>query len=152
MHKICCIYRNFREVPTFIAAVSADGRSYSEDLFQRAEGVLLKIGKTDLIVDLQEIDRKVRESASSQLADDELFADAPDHFLDPIMSVLMRDPVKLPASGQIVDRQTIARHLLSDQNDPFNREPLTLDKVIPQDDLKAEIDAWMASKRGQGSS
>ena len=37
---------------------------------------------------------------------------------------------------QIVDRQTIARHLLSDQNDPFNRDPLTLDKVIPQDQLK----------------
>ena len=37
---------------------------------------------------------------------------------------------------QIVDRQTIARHLLSDQNDPFNRDPLTLDKVIPQDELK----------------
>ena len=37
---------------------------------------------------------------------------------------------------QIVDRQTIARHLLSDQNDPFNRDPLTLDKVIPQEELK----------------
>ena len=37
---------------------------------------------------------------------------------------------------QIVDRQTIARHLLSDQNDPFNRDPLSLDKVIPQEQLK----------------
>ena len=42
---------------------------------------------------------------------------------------------------QIVDRQTIARHLLSDQNDPFNRDPLTLDKVIPQDELKEVCDA-----------
>ena len=41
---------------------------------------------------------------------------------------------------QIVDRQTIARHLLSDQNDPFNRDPLTLDKVIPQDELKEVCD------------
>ena len=43
---------------------------------------------------------------------------------------------------QIVDRQTIARHLLSDQNDPFNRDPLTLDKVIPQDELKEVCDLY----------
>ena len=126
-------------------------------------------------MDPQGLAVKVKESADSQEADETLFADAPEHFLDAIMSVLMRDPVKLPSSGQvrriihsavaqssnllssavkqsevnfqirngfrfltfqIVDRQTIARHLLSDQNDPFNRDPLTLDKVIPQDELK----------------
>lgn len=54
-------------------------------------------------------------------ADEELFADAPDHFLDAIMSHLMTDPVRLPNSGQVVDKSTIARHLLSDQNDPFTR-------------------------------
>lgn len=100
-----------------------------------------------MIADLQEIDTSVRDLAASQKADDELFADAPDHFLDPIMSILMSDPVKLPASGQIVDRQTIARHLLSDQSDPFNRMPLTLDKVIPQTELKQEIQDWVATKR-----
>jgi hypothetical protein len=30
-----------------------------------------------------------------------MFADAPDHFLDPIMSHIMKDPVKLPTSGQV---------------------------------------------------
>ena len=51
---------------------------------------------------------------------------------------------------QVVDRQTIARHLLSDQNDPFNRDPLSLDKVIPQDELKQEIRKWMEEKRRGG--
>ena len=33
---------------------------------------------------------------------EEMFSDAPEHFLDPIMSILMRDPVKLPTSGQVM--------------------------------------------------
>jgi hypothetical protein len=42
-------------------------------------------------------------------------ADAPDEFLDPLLSTLMRDPVRLPTSGNIVDRSTIAQHLLNDE-------------------------------------
>lgn len=40
-----------------------------------------------------------------QAAEDELlYADAPEEFLDPIMGTLMRDPVLLPSSKNIVDR------------------------------------------------
>ena len=46
---------------------------------------------------------------------DALMADAPDEFLDPLLSTLMRDPVRLPTSGNIVDRSTIAQHLLNDE-------------------------------------
>jgi len=54
----------------------------------------------------------------------------PDEYCDPIMGVLMDDPVRLPTSGQIVDRNTIARQLLANPMDPFNRQPLTLDQGI----------------------
>ena len=63
------------------------------------------------------------------------------------MSHLMSDPVRLPNSLQIVDRSTIARHLLSDQTDPFTRAPLTMDQVEPLDELKNEIQKWMEEKR-----
>ena len=96
---------------------------------------------------LKNVSAKVEKLAAATLKDDELFADAPDEFLDAIMSHLMKDPVRLPSSGQIVDRPTIARHILSDQNDPFNRSPLTLDMVIPETELKKRIDNWMAAKR-----
>jgi hypothetical protein len=109
--------------------------------------VLVKIGQTEVIADLREIASLVGRAAAEQKEEDSLFEDAPDHFLDPIMSIIMRDPVRLPSSGQIVDRQTIARHLLSDQNDPFNRAPLSLDKVIPQVELKQEIWSWMEEKK-----
>jgi len=50
--------------------------------------------------------------ATSQEAEDELLDSVPDEFIDPIMGDLMRDPVMLPSSGKIVDRSTIARHIL----------------------------------------
>merc|ERR1719507_1828664 len=105
----------------------------------------------ELVEALENVAATVKKMAANTLKDDELFADAPDEFLDPIMSHLMKDPVKLPNSGQIVDRPTIARHLLSDQNDPFTRSPLTLDMVIPETELKERIHSWMESKRREQS-
>lgn len=51
--------------------------------------------------------------------------------VDPLMATLMEDPVILPSSNVTIDRQTIKIHLLSDPKDPFNREPLKLEDVIP---------------------
>jgi ubiquitin conjugation factor E4 A len=146
---ICKIYVNLQNCDSFLASVSRDGRSYSPDLFDQAAEVLFKIGKGDLVSDLREVAKKVGHSAVSQKADDELFSDAPDEFLDSIMSHLMTDPVRLPNSGQIVDRSTIARHLLSDQNDPFTRAPLNMEQVEPLSDLRDAIEAWMEEKRKQ---
>ena len=50
---------------------------------------------------------------------------------DPIMFSVMEDPVILPGSRATVDRTTIRSHLLSDAHDPFNRQPLKLEDVIP---------------------
>lgn len=95
---ICQIYINLEQCPEFIGAISQDGRSYSADLFQQAVEVLAKIYKYDLISTFQDLDRKVRAAADLQTEEDSLFADAPDHFLDPIMSILMKDPVKTGSS------------------------------------------------------
>ena len=35
----------------------------------------------------------------------------------------MKDPVRLPHSGNYIDRTTIERHLLSDETDPFTSPP-----------------------------
>ena len=147
---ICKIYTHYAECPSFIQAVSSDGRSYSPELFVQAKTVLEnKIHDIELIAELENVAKSVKKMAADTLKDDELFADAPDEFLDPIMSHLMKDPVRLPNSGQIVDRPTIARHILSDQNDPFTRSPLTLDMVIPETELKSRIQSWMESKRSK---
>ncbi|XP_052870320.1 ubiquitin conjugation factor E4 A [Anopheles cruzii] len=145
--EICRIYENLKECDAFCLAVSQDGRSYSPQLFEYAETVLTRIGGGQLIGEIREFAQKVQRLEQQQKIDEEALIDPPDEFLDPIMSALMIDPVTLPSSRITVDRSTIARHLLSDQTDPFNRSPLTMDQVKRNDQLKADIDAWIAEKR-----
>ena len=47
-----------------------------------------------------------------KVSEEQALSDAPEEFLDPIMGTLMTDPVMLPASQNIVDRNVIARHIL----------------------------------------
>jgi len=67
--------------------------------------------------------------------------------LDPLMATLMEDPVILPTSKVTIDRQTIKVHLLSVHTDPFNREPLAIEDVIPNTELKEQIDEWVRERR-----
>jgi len=89
------------------------------------------------------------EAATTQAEDEELDLEegAPDDFLDPMMFTLMTDPVRLPTSGTIMDRQHIARALLDNPQDPFSRQPLTAAELEPEVELKARIEAYVAQKR-----
>ena len=89
------------------------------------------------------------EAATAQAEDEELDLEdgAPDEFLDPMMFTLMTDPVRLPTSGTVMDRQHIARALLDNPQDPFSRQPLTAAQLEPEVELKARIEAYVAEKR-----
>lgn len=106
-----------------------------------------RIGGGQLIAEINELSMKIKRIEQQHRQDQEALADAPDMYLDPIMSTLMLDPVILPSSRVTVDRSTIARHLLSDQTDPFNRSPLTMDQIKPNVELRKEIGIWMEKKR-----
>lgn len=150
--EISHIYINLSKDDSFCLAVSQDGRSYSDQLFGYAENILIRIGGGQLIGDMSEFAAKVKRMGAQYKEEQELLADAPEEYLDPIISTLMTDPVVLPSSKVTVDRSTIARHLLSDQTDPFNREPLTMDKVKSNEALKREIEQWIEGKRSAASS
>lgn len=149
---ICSIYIHLRSSLEFCSAVSRDGRSYSPQLFTLASDVLGRIGGgAELITELERVSEEVARLATVQQGDEELLAEAPEEFLDPIMSTLMLDPVTLPSSRVNIDRPTIARHLLSDQTDPFNRSPLTMNMVTSNVELKTKIENWIADKKNQSS-
>lgn len=137
---------NLSKNDAFCLAITQDGRSYSPELFVYAENTLVKIGGGDMIAEMIEFAAKVRTIERQMKENDEALANPPDEFLDPLLSILMRDPVILPSSKVVVDRSTISRHLLSEQFDPFNRMPLTMDQVIPNDELKAKIDEWIKER------
>ncbi|XP_043936827.1 ubiquitin conjugation factor E4 A isoform X2 [Protopterus annectens] len=145
---ICTIYLNLGDEENFCATVPKDGRSYSPMLFAQTVRVLKKINKPgDMILAFSNLAERVKSLADRQQQEEETYADAPDDFLDPIMSTLMIDPVMLPSSRVTVDRSTIARHLLSDQTDPFNRSPLTMDQVKPNVELKEKIHQWLSMRK-----
>lgn len=85
--------------------------------------------KTELqIVQFQEMAKEVDKIRETNITID--FSDAPEEFKDALMDTLMEDPVILP-SGKIVDRSVIIRHLLNSNTDPFNRQTLTEDMLVP---------------------
>ncbi|XP_017885248.1 ubiquitin conjugation factor E4 A [Ceratina calcarata] len=145
--NICEIYINLSQSKSFVRAVSQDGRSYSPELFKLADNVLVRIGGVGILSDLDQFAKNVEAAASYKKEEDEILVDAPEEFLDPIMSTLMSDPVILPSSRITIDRQTIARHLLSDQTDPFNRSPLTMDMVKSDVQLRCRIKEWVKQKK-----
>jgi ubiquitin conjugation factor E4 A len=152
LEKICQIYINLgvetnKKYREFCSAVSSDGRSYSESLLPQATDILFRTGKSSLGTEFEKLSQLVRDVAQQNQLDEISTEEIPDTFLDPIMSTLMADPVLLPSSKIIVDRSTIARHLLSDQTDPFNRSPLSMEDVIPQTDLKRQIDTFLLERR-----
>jgi ubiquitin conjugation factor E4 B len=78
---------------------------------------------------------------------DELLGyDGPSEFYCPISSEIMKEPVLLPTSGQICDLNTIKRHLLNDEHDPFNRAPLKISDLKEVPELKARVARWIQQK------
>ncbi|EFP85768.2 uncharacterized protein PGTG_11097 [Puccinia graminis f. sp. tritici CRL 75-36-700-3] len=143
------VYLNLWDRGPFHEAVANDGRSYTKELFERADRIARKanLKSSDDLEKLAKLVEKVEELRQLE-ADEELeLGEIPDEFLDPLMATLMKEPVILPTSKTTVDLSTIKQHFLSDATDPFNRMPLKIEDVIPDVSLKEKIDAWVKDKK-----
>ena len=147
--QITQIYLNL-ESPDFCAAVADDERSYSREVLERVKNILSRF---DLVAE-EQIERfatfahSVYQIATKNRSRTQLMQSTetgvPDEFFDPIMASMMTDPVILPSSRVTVDRSVITRHLLSNPTDPFNRTPLSEEDLIPNEELKHRIQAFVA--------
>ncbi|WVZ57309.1 hypothetical protein U9M48_007709 [Paspalum notatum var. saurae] len=134
----------------FPAAISKDGRAYNDQLFASAANILWKIGGDPKIIqEFMQLAGKAKAAASEAMDAEAILGDIPDEFLDPIQYTLMKDPVTLPSSKVTVDRPVIIRHLLSDSTDPFNRSHLTQDMLIPNTELKLQIEEFIRSQQSR---
>lgn len=145
--QIVELYLNLGDKATFVEAVASDGRSYKPEIFEGATRILvtkglMDQGKLQAWNVLRGKFAKAKELIDQAETD---LGEIPAEFEDPIMGDLMKDPVILP-SRHIVDRSTIVQHLLSDPKDPFTRQPMTVDDVVPATELKQQIDAWKADR------
>nr|XP_023019467.1 ubiquitin conjugation factor E4 B [Leptinotarsa decemlineata] len=131
----------------FAEALAGDERSFRKQLFEDASARLERISiKTPVQLEqFKALFLKAFQIVENNQKSEDWLADAPDEFKDPLMDTLMTDPVLLP-SGQIMERSVIMRHLLNSNTDPFNRQVLTEDMLIPADDLKERIRIWKTEK------
>lgn len=132
---------------TLVRAVATDDRSYRKELFDECIKKLYNRGikKEETILRFQEFAHRVEEEAVACMKKEIEIGDIPEDFKDPLMDTLMNDPVKLP-SGVVVDRPIIVRHLLNNPYDPFNRQPLSLDMLEPDFELRTKIEEWKRSR------
>jgi ubiquitin conjugation factor E4 B len=164
LRRICAVYLNlFRAEKAqggggggggggpgaFARAIAADERSYRPDMFAEAALVLRQFDLMDeqSVRLLEDLAAAAAEAARDRRDEEEAFEGAPEEFLDPILAEVMRDPVRLPTSGKIVDRATITRVLLTDPFDPFSRAPLTAEQLEPVPELKSRLEAWKREQR-----
>ncbi|KAK4245328.1 ubiquitin elongating factor core-domain-containing protein [Corynascus novoguineensis] len=142
------IYLNLGSSQSFIEAVAADGRSYKPATMSTTAHILRSKNLKDEkdIIAWETLSAKIETAKEALDRADLDYDDAPPEFEDPIMGILMTDPVRLP-SKHVVDRSTITQHLLSDPKDPYTRQPMTIDDVVPDVELRERIEAWKAEKR-----
>ena len=124
-----------------------DERSYSPSNFNKAVRVLSTgvMSPADL-EKLEAFANKCLEVKAQDQEEEAELGEVPDEFCDEITAEIMSDPVRLP-SGKVVDRPTIARHLLSDETDPFNRQRCTLEMCIEDVELRERIQAFRKERR-----
>lgn len=144
------IYESFVDFKDFLEFVVKDERSFKIENFEKVvtlrENGKIKIGFNEF-ENLKLLIKNLREISDIMKANQVSYEDAPDEYLDPITTDLMRDPVMLPSSKTIVDRTTIEQHLLSDPSDPFNRSHLTKEMLIDCVELKERINEYIQSKK-----
>eukprot|EP00727_Mastigamoeba_balamuthi_P005555 m51a1_g1619 hypothetical protein (1130) ;mRNA; r:224458-228807 len=135
----------------FIEQIAQDGRCFKPEAFEEAVSWAQEsaVVSADEAAELRQVIARATKIKSSDEVLEEMLGDIPDEFVDPLMGQLMTDPVLLSTSQMIVDRSTIARHLMTNNLDPFSRTPLTIDQVKPVDDLRERIQAFVKERLGK---
>ena len=91
------------------------------------------------ITDDIQIFNKLLKEIDNNLETEDKFEkiDIPDEFSDPILQTLITDPVELP-NNIIISRSTIFQHLMSSNENPFDRTELTVD-ILDKYNSKLEV-------------
>ena len=151
MESIIKIFAYFVDYQEFIEFVVSDERAYKYENFTKA--IKLKNEYNKVKVDMETSEKfdnlvfnKLKKAEEIVEQNTINYDDAPEEFLDPLTYNLMENPVILPSSHMNIDRRTIEDYLMSNPSDPFNRNPLTKEELIPNVELKKKIDEYKKDK------
>jgi ubiquitin conjugation factor E4 B len=111
---IVSMYANMSSEETFLKLVASDSRSFKVENFEKAIRVINNPSK-GVVVHQEQKDifevmvTKIKDMKAENDEEEGLYDDAPEEFLDTLMSTLMKNPVELPSSKNIVDYMTISK-------------------------------------------
>jgi len=152
--EIATTYTHFAPFEEFAHAVVRDERSYQTGNMRKAIRVLSSGSPPNLpsasLATFEALCRRCIEAQGEMVDEEEELGDIPDEFLDEITSEIMTDPVRLP-SGNLVDRATISRHLLSNETNPFTRQKLTADMLKDAPEVKQQIVEYREKCRAEAA-
>eukprot|EP00759_Apiculatamorpha_spiralis_P056616 PhF_6_TR8271/c0_g1_i4/m.12624/K10597/UBE4B, UFD2; ubiquitin conjugation factor E4 B len=146
----------------FLNSMCLDERSYNPTLFKEILSFLVaKNVVSDVRSELAEFFVRAERMFASREEDSALFEDPPDEFTCQITCVIMTDPIGLPNTPDImVEAKAMYRHLLTEEFNPFNRQPLTAQQlteynntpemIAQREDMRRRIEEWKQSKREGG--
>jgi ubiquitin conjugation factor E4 B len=142
------IYTDLSTIEMFNKTVAGD-TNFDLKYMHKAYRVMKKNRMYEEYNRLSGFIQKISELADNEEynEDEKIFEEAPDDFLCPIAYCFMKDPVRLPTSGNTVDRSTIKRILLNDEHDPFNRAPLKYSQVEDDIEMRERIQKWIQQKK-----
>jgi len=147
LREVSLTILHFGADPPFHAALSESGY-YKDGMLGKVQQTLKRLGGLDeqQLRAFAALEGAV-DAAAQQTQAEELDVEVPDEFLDPLLFVLIKDPVKLPTSGYVMDRGSIEQHLLNYSTDPFNRQPLSAEQLEPLPEMKERIERWVEEQR-----
>lgn len=138
-----------RHSDVFLVTVVKDTMYFNLSLLKRA----FKICDTKGVLDAEEIvEMHAMMMRAETLVTDNVEDDliVPEQFIDPVTCMPMRDPVRLKTSNAVIDKSTFDMLLMNSGIDPFNREVLTEDGCVVDEEMKKEIDEYWAKRVPNG--
>lgn len=129
LHKLSCIFSWFFNNEKFVDLISKEN-SLSLNYLKKMINILSRKSKLEwdnsgkLCMLSEKIELKTK--LNQQIIE---YENVPTEFCDPIFMSILEDPVLLPNMDIFVENSVIKRHLLTNEENPFNREKLSISQL-----------------------
>ena len=130
--KLSNVYSCYFNEEEFIKTISCDKETYDPKLMDKMIRILSKKDclKWETSGKLHHLSTQATKLYNEITEEEIEYEDVPEEFCDPILMSMIEEPIMIPGMDLIVEESVIKRHLLTNDENPFNRTPLTTQQLI----------------------
>jgi len=128
--KLSNVYSCYYNEEEFIKTISCDKDTYDPQLMDKMINILSKKQclKWETSGRLHHLSTQATK-LYNELEEEIEYEDVPSEFCDPILMTMIENPIMMPEMDLFVEESVIKRHLLTCDENPFNRKPLTTEQL-----------------------